>query len=556
MSTPRRHRATPGAIPSPALARERPRLRPAPPTGRGPGEAASTVATGRELWLAIHLPDYVLESLRRRVAAVDPTAGCVPGAATVVVDVEDGGKVVCACDVAAAAAGIVRGMALNSALALLPGLSVQAREIPRERALLEAVAACAGDFTPRVALEPPDGVLLEVRGSLGLFGGVRKLVNSVRERLQSVCVESRLAIAPTPLAALWFARTGEEIALRSMQGLASRLAPLPLACTRWSTKSLESLATMGVRTVGDCLRLPRDGFARRFEPEMLRTLDRAVGRAPDPRAAFARRERYAARRDLEPEVSDTDRLGRAIAPLLDELCGYLLARGCAVDGLEFLLAHRDAPATRVRLRFTEPAARAERMAGLLRERLARTELPGPVRTVRLRSGPLLQAREEVGDLFARDRGTAAEVPQFIERLRARLGEDAVHGIRLVPEHRPEAAWEIGDIPLFPDSTSPARFGSGAGIRGGIRGMSPISGPPHSRPLWLLAEPRPLDGQEWPHFEGRLEIEGGPERIESGWWDGRDVRRDYYVARSTTGVRLWVFRERQAGGRWFLHGVFG
>ena len=80
--------------------------------------------------------------------------------------------------------------------------------------------------------------------------------------------------------------------------------------------------------------------------------------------------------------------------------------------------------------------------------------------------------------------------------------------------------------------------------------------PGSRPLWLLAEPRPLDGRDWPHYEGRLEIEDGPERIESGWWDGRDVRRDYYVARTAGGVRLWVFRERRADGRWFMHGVFG
>jgi len=73
--------------------------------------------------------------------------------------------------------------------------------------------------------------------------------------------------------------------------------------------------------------------------------------------------------------------------------------------------------------------------------------------------------------------------------------------------------------------------------------------PHfSRPVWLLAEPQPL--------EDALEIEDGPERIESGWWDGHDVRRDYYVARTPAGVRLWIFRERRAPGRWFLHGVFG
>jgi protein ImuB len=480
-----------------------------------------------------------------------------------VVDVEDGGKVVCACDSEAAAAGIVRGMALNSALALLPGLSVLARDISRERALLEAIATCAGDFTPRVALEPPDGVLLEVRGSLGLFGGVRRLVVRVRERLQSAGVEPQLAIAPAPLAALWFARTGKEVALRSRDSLASRLAPLPLTCTRWPAKSLESLATMGVRTVGDCLRLPRDGFARRFAPEMLRALDCALGRAPDPRAAFVRRERYMERRNLEPEISDTDRLGRTMAPMLDELCGYLQARGCAVDALEFRLTHRDAPATCVRLRFAEPTAQAGQMAGLLCERLARTQLPEPVRALRLRSGTLLEAHEEAGDLFARSR--RGGVPQFIERLRARLGADAVHCIRLVAEHRPEAAWAVGDILLFSTSrqqhsgeTSREKRRMSPGSSGEAsrekRRMSPASQVP--RPLWLLAEPRPLDGLDWPHYEGRLEIEDGPERIESGWWDGRDVRRDYYVARTTDGVRLWVFRERQAEGRWFMHGVFG
>ncbi|MCJ7452770.1 MAG: DNA polymerase Y family protein [Steroidobacteraceae bacterium] len=537
----------PGGLPSPAIVRNRPRLRPAPPTGRGPGEPAGAVATAGELWLAIHLPHYILESLRRPVAA-GSGVGQAPGAASVVVDVGRGGKVVCACDAEAAAAGIVRGMALNSALALLPGLSVLARSVAAERALLEAVATCAGDFTPRVAFEPPDGVLLEVRGSLKLFGGVRRLVACVREHLQSAGVEPRLAIAPAPLAALWFARSGKEVALRSRDSLASRLAPLPLVCTRWPDKSLESLATMGVRTVGDCLRLPRDGFARRFAPEVLRSLDRALGRAPDPRAAFVRRERYMERWNLEPEISDTDRLGRTMAPMLDDLCGYLQARGCAVDALEFRLTHRDAPATRVRLRFAEPTAQAGQMAGLLCERLARTQLPEPVRALRLRSGVLLEAREEAGDLFARGRCGAVGVPQFIERLRARLGADAVQGVRLVPEHRPEAAWEIGDIPRFPGHGSENR---------GNRGMSPISPiSPGCRPLWLLAEPRLLDGLDWPYCEGRLEIEDGPERIESGWWDGRDVRRDYYIARTTGGVRLWVFRERRKDGRWFMHGVFG
>ena len=165
----------------------------------------------------MHLPHYVLESLRPDSSA--PVA---------VVDLERGAKVVCDCDARAAAAGVVTGMALNSALALQPGLRVVSRDPGRERAMLEAVAAAALDFTPRVNLEPPDGVLLEVRGSLRLFGGVRQLCDLLRRQLQSRGLEPHIALTPTPLASLWFARAGEEVALGRPDALPSRLAPLPL----------------------------------------------------------------------------------------------------------------------------------------------------------------------------------------------------------------------------------------------------------------------------------------------------------------------------------------
>jgi protein ImuB len=463
----------------------------------------------------------------------------------VVVDLERGARVVCDCDTQAAAAGVLPGMALNSALALLPGLRVVSRDPRRERTLLEAVATVALDFTPRVNLEPPDAVLLEVRGSLQLFGGARSLREALRQRLQARGLEPCIALTPAALASLWFARVEQEVALRRPDALATRLAPLPLMATRWPGRALQSLATMGVRTVGECLRLPRDGLARRFEPRMRLDLDRALGQARDPRAAFATAERFVARRDLEPELADTERLQRACEPLLDELCAFLRGRGASITALEWRFLHREAPATRLRLRFAEPVATAERVLGVMREHLARLALCEPVRAVRLRSGPLVEARAESADLFALDRRRGAAVPQLIERLRARLGTAAVHGLRLVPEHRPEKNGDIllfsekekGDAPLFE------------------KGVHPLS--PHSlRPAWLLAEPQPLEGGERPRYEGPLEIEEGPERIESGWWDGRDVRRDYYVARTPAGTRLWIFRERRAQGGWFLHGVFG
>jgi protein ImuB len=541
--------------------------------------------TPRELWLALHLPQLMLDALggaiaklrvvrepvknarnrsandqSRRDSSVTPTGIEAPTTlrGLAIVDLERGGKVVCACDAAATAAGIAPGMALNSALALLPGLHTLARNPQREHGLLIALAEWALRFSPRVSLEPPDAVLFEVRGSLKLFGGSRRLYERLRAQLRAAGLEPHCSLTPTPMASLWMARTGREGVIRHPTDLPSRLADLPIHCTRWPERSLETLATMGVRTVGDCLRLPRDGFARRFEPHLLDMLDRAVGRRPDPRVNFIPRERFAAGRDLEPEIEDAACLDEACAPLLDELGAFLRKRRGSVQALELRLVHREAPPTRLRLRFVGPVTDTTRIAALLRERLTRTALPAPVRALRLRSDPVMESWEASAELFAMDRRqSGAGVPQLVERLRARLGTEAVYGLCLIPEHRPESAWRMSE-PSLP-------------VQGRNRGRGAKSkcatASAEGKPLWLLAEPQPLDGSERPCFEGALELEQGPERIESGWWDGRDVQRDYYIARNPAGVRLWVFRDRDrassAGamgapefvGRWFLHGVF-
>lgn len=85
-----------------------------------------------------------------------------------------------------------------------------------------------------------------------------------------------------------------------------------------------------------------------------------------------------------------------------------------------------------------------------------------------------------------------------------------------------------------------------------------------RPLWLLPAPEPLKQQGGrPHRSGPLKLLQGPERIESGWWDGADIARDYYRARDSQGALLWIYCESSgqasdagAAHRWFLHGVFG
>ncbi len=453
---------------------------------------------------------------------------------------------------------------------------------------LERLGARAQRFTPRVSLDPPDGLLLEVKGSLHLFGGVEGLSGEMAgecARLQLPCM---LAVAPTPLAALALARAGRAGAFQrghltgprsgersrrtrgpgapppwmasgtassedALSGslivtdpaqLIGRLSPLPLASLRWPQDTLDRLARIGVRTIGEALRLPRAGFARRFGTARLLTLDRLTGRASDLKGRFEVRARFRRRRELLHELESHAALLAVLEPLLEELGRFLEARQCGVLALECRLQHRAVAPTRCVLRQAAPIADPAQLAALLAERLNALVLPEPVRACELRSGELVSRVLASGGLWQPGEyggRAAAQAPELIERLRARLGAEAVYGLRVVEDHRPEAAWKTAD-PVARSSES----------------QCPSLGAGHpARPLWLLPVPRQLNEHDGlPRRRGALRLLGEAERIETGWWDGAEVARDYYTAVDIHGARLWVFRERESPHRWFLHGVFG
>jgi protein ImuB len=261
--------------------------------------------------------------------------------------------------------------------------------------------------------------------------------------------------------------------------------------------------------------------------------------------------RYEGRLELPVAIDDVEALAFALNRLVHELAGWLEGRGLGVTALALSLAHErhvavrsGTSATPVRFALNAPARAPAHLIAVLRERLARLALPAPVVALTL-------ASEETAPLAGRNLGllpgeiAPAAVP-LLDRLRARLGEDAVTQLRAHAEHRPERAWKSRVGPCFRHETQ-AKPGSAAEI-----GSDPIFPP---RPLWLLAEPEPL-GE-------RFEVEPwvlqeGPERIESGWWDGGDVRRDYFVAANPRGETVWIYRDHRYGtddGEWFLHGLF-
>jgi len=462
---------------------------------------------------------------------------------------------------------------------------------------LERLGARAQRLTPRVSLEPPDGLLLEVKGSLHLFGGVAGLSREMAGECSRLKMPCMLALAPTPLAALALARAGRKLgvpdSLIAASGsplvitdpaqLVGKLSPLPLATLRWPQDTVDRLARIGVRTIGEALRLPRAGFARRFGTAQRQALDRLTGRASDLKERFEVRARFRRRRELLYELESHTALLAVLEPLLGELGEFLQARQCGVLALECRLRHRAVPPTRCVLRLAAPLADPAQLAALLGERLSALVLPEPVRACELRSGALVARVLGSGRLWQPGEhggGVAAQAPELIERLRVRLGAEAVYGLRGVEDHRPEAAWRVREPvmtmatsaiqsglqndpgrnavnPSMEASGSPSWRSASGQDHFAIRSEIGSSWPFGRRPLWLLPVPRLLNERDGlPRRRGALRLLGEPERIETGWWDGGEIARDYYAAVDVRGARLWVFREREPPHRWFLHGVFG
>jgi len=509
---PQRPRALP--VPSRQLSLVRPADHPA---------AAS--APSPERWLAIHLPDLPLELYGRGLAEDVPLA----------VSRQQGGARILLCNGRAAAGGVRPGMQVSAAYALVAGLRVLPHRAEEERRLLERIGAWCGQFTPLVSLEPPRSLVLEVGRSLSLFKGASALLQRVADGVRELGYEARLCLAPTPQGALILAAHGSSSRVDDLPALRAAVAALPLPALGLETRWLGDLWDMGLRRVGDLLRLPRSGLAERLGPEQVLRLDRILGAEPDPRPPFRPPPRFSSRLELPSEVAQADRLAFAGRRLLLELGGYLLGRGAGVQRLEWSLRHPLQPPTRFTLGLASPERDPEHLAGLLRERLSRLVLREPVREMALRARDIQPLDAQPLELFPDRRQVQRETGQrFVDRLRARLGREAVQGLGLVSDHRPERAWTYVD--------------PGGGETG--RGRP-------NRPLWLLPAPEALEVRQGrPYRGGRLEFVGERERIESGWWDGQGVARDYFVVLTPAGERLWVFRDCRGDQGWFVHGLFG
>lgn len=467
------------------------------------------------LWLCAYLPDLALE--------VSSLPGDRP---SVVVDESGGRPMLHAVSAQAASYGLVPGMPLSAAGMLCPALCTAVRDLVREQNAMRALAERALTFTPWVSLDFPGALLLEIRGSLNLFGGLDALIGQVRDSLAALGHRACCAATPAPFASWLLALGRREANVELIEALRSALGDLPGALLGCAGSTHQRLAKAGLTTLRELWRMPRDGLARRYGMDLLKRLDQAAGERPMPLRRFCSVPTFRSSFELAEEAVQLAHFFPAVAVLIGRLAEFLAQHGATTTRIRLALHHRDRPPTQIRQGFRLPAHEAGRLSEVLHERLDRLAVPAPVRAIDLCTESVVPRVMASIDLFAEHDADAAGWQQLLDQLQARLGQGGLSHLRFAADHRPERAGAEGARPLA------AEFVTGI------------------RPLWLLPRPRPLAHSEVGSIDRQAE------RIRSGWWDGGAIDRDYHIVVDKRGARLWVYRDRQSSGRWYVHGLFG
>jgi protein ImuB len=483
--------------------------------------------------------------------------------------------------------GLRLGMPLADARAMYPALAhpglVAAGDETADRRLLDAVADWCDRYTPLIGLDAPDGLMLDITGCAHLFGGETAMGRDLLARLAREGLHARAAVADTAGCAWAVAHYGDA-SLVPPQRMRVALAPLPAAALRLAPETVEALAELGLRQVGDLIDLPRAPLAARFGEILVRRLDQALGRLDEPITPRLPLPSYVAeQRFADPIGLERDVLG-TIARLAAQLSAAMERRQDGARLLQAVLFRTDNKVYRIEVGTGAPLREASRIVRLFADRLAAIgEACDPgfgfdmVRLAALvteRSEPVQAALAHTGRAAP---GEDAELWHLIDRLGARFGPRRV--TRLVPQdtHIPEFA--VAALPAAARRTNAQQQSASSVL------FSPVLedeaqdrtrdsiGP--ARPIRLFERPEPVeaiaevpDGPparfRWRRVLHVVAIAEGPERIAMEWWrdeTGQALTRDYFRVESSDGLRAWLYREGLFGRetpqpRWFLHGLFG
>jgi protein ImuB len=492
------------------------------------------------IWFPFLKTDWF--SLRRPAVALKPFVLASP---------DHGRMLVTAANALAQAQGVKTGMAVADARAIIPALQVMDDRPELAGKLLKGIAEWCIRYTPVVAMDPPDGLILDVSGCPHLWGGEKAYLQEITTRLKSLGYHVIAAMAGTIGAAWAIARFGKDIFIANSGEQANAIFLLPPESLRLEAPVTERLHKLGLRQVKDFIAMPRPALRRRFGPQFLKRLDQALGHEQENILPVIPLEPYQERLPcLEPIVTATG-IGIALQRLLDQLCGRLkqeqkglriaCLKGYRVDGkIEKIEISTNHPSHNIphlfklfELRFPmfEPALGIEVF-------VLEAQKVEAVSTVQEKLWSTTQGLDDMG------------LSELLDRLTGKFGPGHIH--RYLPDEHfwPERSFKP-TISLSEKKLTAWRTG-------------------RPRPLQLLSRPEPIEVTapvpDYPpmlfRYKGilhKINKADGPERIEQEWWLQDGQHRDYYYVEDEEGRRYWLFRsghyDTEKTYAWFIHGFF-
>jgi len=469
-----------------------------------------------------------------------------------VLSVSDHGRmVITAVNEGALNKGIEPGMVVADARAIFPSLEVLDDDPLLSEKLLKAIAEWCIRYTNIVAMDPPDGIIMDVTGAAHLWGGEKKYIDDIHLRLKNRGYDVRVTIADSIGAAWAIAHYGGSTTIIESGKQMEALLSLPPSALRLEVNVTDRLHKLGLNQIRNFISMPRTALRRRFGKELILKLDQALGNEDEPLNPVQSVEPWRERLPcLEPIVTATG-IEIALQRLLDTLCYRMQQEGMGIRKAVFTGFRADGKLEKIEIGTHRASLNAEHLHKLFEDKISTIE-PGPGIEIfmieALKAEKISTYQEKLWDTICglEDPGLS----ELMDRLANRFDNCPIKRFLPSEHYLPEKSFKES-VSLDETSSTPW-----------------LTGRP--RPIQILSRPELIDVTapipDYPpmlfRYLGKLhkiKKADGPERIEQEWWIRDGPLRDYYTVEDEEGQRYWLFRsghyKENEKPKWFIHGFF-
>lgn len=444
--------------------------------------------------------------------------------------------------------GIAPGMVVADVRAILPSVLVFAAELEAEEKLLRDLAEWCFRYSPTVATDPPDGLILDISGCPHLWGGECSYLQSITNRLNKGGYTVRTAIADTIGAAWAMAHYGTQRIVEPGKQ-AEALLRLPPAALRLDPPSLQRLAKLGFRQIGQLAAIPRTNLRRRFGNALLLRLGQALGTERELLKPIQATPIYQERLPCLEPIRTAKGIEIALERLLEMLCERFFREGKGMRTATFKGYRLDGETVQISIGTNRASRNAAHLFKLFELKIPELEPALGIELFTLKAMLVEDVSEVQEALWSIGSNDLKAIAELLDNIAGKVGTQSIHRYLPQEHHWPERS---------------------------IKETNSLEGQPETewrtdrpRPLHLLSTPESIEVMvplpDYPplHFRHKGEIirisrADGPERIEQEWWLQSGSPRDYYQVEAENGARYWLFRLGLYGNektQWFLHGYF-